>query len=108
LNELKRLGVVLQLVGYDGEMGGDKAREARFDFKALGSAKCSRSTAEDTERAVRDCVKSGAGLIAFVGGDGTARDVLDAIKEGVPLIGVPLGVKMYLAVFASTPRGRLG
>jgi predicted polyphosphate/ATP-dependent NAD kinase len=105
LNELKRLGVALQLVGYDGEMGGDEAREAGFDFKTLGSAKRSKSTAEDTKRAVRDCIKSGAGLIAFVGGDGTARDVLDAIKEGVPVIGVPSGVKMYSAVFASTPRG---
>ena len=105
LSELKKLGVTLQLVGYDGEMGGDEAREEGFDFKALGSAKRSKTTAEDTKSAVKDCVKEGVGLIVFVGGDGTARDVLDAIKEGVPVIGVPSGVKMYSAVFASTPRG---
>jgi len=105
LSELKRLGVTLQLLGYDGEMGGDEARAVGFDFKALGSVKHSKSTAEDTKSAVRECVSEGAGLIVFVGGDGTARDVLDAIREGVPVIGVPSGVKMYSAVFASTPRG---
>ena len=105
LSELKRLGGTPQLVGYDGEMGGDEAREVGFDFKALSLVKRSKTTAEDTKSAVKDCVNDGACLIVFVGGDGTARDVLDAIKEGVPVIGVPSGVKMYSAVFASTPRG---
>lgn len=57
---------------------------------------------DDTRRAVRRM--RGADLIVFVGGDGTAQDILSAIDGEVPVLGVPAGVKMYSAVFAQTPR----
>ena len=42
-------------------------------------------------------------LIIFVGGDGTARDVVNGNSEGKPIMGIPAGMKMYSSVFASTP-----
>ena len=43
-------------------------------------------------------------LVLFVGGDGTAADVADALEgTDVPMLGVPAGVKVYSSVFAVSP-----
>jgi len=62
------------------------------------------TTASDTRRLARLMVESGADLIVFVGGDGTARDLLDAVGVSVPVVGVPAGVKVYSSAFALSPR----
>jgi predicted polyphosphate/ATP-dependent NAD kinase len=62
--------------------------------------------AEDTKLAVKLMMKLNVDLIVFVGGDGTARDILDAMRAstGPPVLGVPSGVKMYSGIFAASPR----
>jgi predicted polyphosphate/ATP-dependent NAD kinase len=60
------------------------------------------STGADTTACVAACLAAGAQLIVFVGGDGTARDVL-AAQPDVPVLGVPAGVKMHSSVFATSP-----
>jgi predicted polyphosphate/ATP-dependent NAD kinase len=45
-------------------------------------------------------VDRGIKLLVFVGGDGTARDVCDAIDSTVPVVGAPAGVKAFSSVFA--------
>ncbi|HEC76039.1 MAG TPA: ATP-NAD kinase [Thermoplasmatales archaeon] len=60
------------------------------------------TTAEDTKKASEKLAEI-VDLIIFVGGDGTACDIFDAIDAKVPIIGIPAGVKMYSAVFAFTP-----
>jgi len=61
------------------------------------------TSAEDTKRAVRLFLKYSPDIIVFVGGDGTARDIVSIVKD-IPILGVPAGVKMYSSVFALTPR----
>ena len=67
------------------------------------AAQPASTTASDTRRLARLMVESGADLIVFVGGDGTARDLLDAVGVGVPVVGVPAGVKVYSSAFALSP-----
>jgi predicted polyphosphate/ATP-dependent NAD kinase len=59
---------------------------------------------EDTRAAARALMDAGIEVLVFVGGDGTARDVMDAVGDRLVVIGVPSGVKMHSGVFANTPR----
>jgi len=59
--------------------------------------------AEDTKKAAKKMM-SKVDLIVFVGGDGTACDIFEVVKQKVAILGVPSGVKMYSAIFAYTPK----
>lgn len=62
------------------------------------------SRASDTREAVKKILLDSIDLLIFVGGDGTARDVLTALTREQTVIGLPAGVKMHSAVFAVTPK----
>ncbi|TDP89047.1 putative polyphosphate/ATP-dependent NAD kinase [Leucobacter luti] len=63
----------------------------------------SPTTAADTTALAAHLASIGVEIIVFVGGDGTARDVLAGVPEGQLCLGVPAGVKMHSGVFAVTP-----
>ncbi len=58
-------------------------------------------TARDTKMAV--AAMGAVDLVAFAGGDGTARDVLASLTKGGAMLGIPCGVKMHSGVFAVSP-----
>ncbi|MGD2102940.1 MAG: ATP-NAD kinase family protein [Acidimicrobiia bacterium] len=87
-----------------GSMGADQLAEANVRARVAGAPDRPDTTAADTKAAVTHFHAAGVDLILFVGGDGTARDIYDAVGDSVPVIGVPAGVKMYSGVFASHPR----
>jgi len=67
------------------------------------------TTAEHTRRAVEAFVDAGVDVVLFVGGDGTAADVAEALEgTAVPMLGVPAGVKVYSSVFAVSPEDAAG
>jgi predicted polyphosphate/ATP-dependent NAD kinase len=86
-----------------GKMGADHVGDLDISFTTVGQIRDDTSAA-DTKRIATRMVARGAELLIFVGGDGTARDVYDAIDSEVPVVAVPAGVKVYSSVFAVNPR----
>jgi predicted polyphosphate/ATP-dependent NAD kinase len=62
-----------------------------------------QTSAQDTQLAVKTLGASHVDLMIFVGGDGTARDVLTVADEHTCVLGLPAGVKMHSGVFAISP-----
>ncbi|MED7952953.1 ATP-NAD kinase family protein [Kitasatospora sp. NPDC058406] len=113
LAALHRLRPDVRVRTVAGAMGEDSARAAGVPHEVVhrpragagaattaGGAVTVTTGAADTRAAV--AVLGGADLLLFAGGDGTARDVLDARPRG-PVLGVPAGVKVYSGCFAVSP-----
>jgi len=86
-----------------GAMGEDVLACAGIDRSTVLYRPGIPTTAGDTKAACRAFLDAGVDLVVFCGGDGTARDVVDAVGRSVPILGIPAGVKMYSAVFAVNP-----
>jgi len=93
----------VSLVIAGGRMGGDLASELGLEFAPINNVG-SKTTRTDTIRTARSMLKHGIDILVFVGGDGTAKDVLEALGDSVTVLGVPAGVKVYSSVFAINPR----
>lgn len=93
------------LITCPGAMGEEVARRCGVDPRLIGGL-AEPSTAADTEKAVRAMAEEGVDLVLFAGGDGTARNIYNALGESdaLPVIGIPAGVKIHSAVYATNPR----
>ncbi len=84
-----------------GEMGEEYVKALGIPHDVI--CQCpERTGAGDTRRAA-ELMLGRVEIIIFVGGDGTARDVVSVVDSKVPVLGVPSGVKMYSGVFAVNP-----
>jgi len=103
---LSTLGAIwkdVTLISGAGLMGETEAQNSGFGYKVFGE-KREQTSNQDTMEAAKQIVDEGVDLLVFCGGDGTARDVLNAVDKKVPVLGVPTGVKMHSAVFAVDPK----
>jgi predicted polyphosphate/ATP-dependent NAD kinase len=94
----------LQFVTFPGAMGADLLAEMGFAHRVVGELDAGPSSAADTQQAVGLLQNAGVALILFAGGDGTARDICAAVREGQPVLGIPAGVKIQSGVYAISPR----
>ncbi|MFB6153770.1 MAG: ATP-NAD kinase family protein [Halodesulfurarchaeum sp.] len=109
LETLTARGEGITLFTWGGKMGETAAEAADIQYTVRGKPDRKETSAADTKEAVRAFVEQGVDLVLFVGGDGTAVDILEALESlpgdgDVPILGVPAGVKVYSSVFAVSPR----
>ncbi|RYY75981.1 MAG: ATP-NAD kinase [Gammaproteobacteria bacterium] len=92
---------------FAGDMGEDAAKQLNFEHTLVGHPVAAPSNAQDTCMAVAALLKESVDIILFAGGDGTARNIADALKKENAdhqiVLGVPCGVKMHSGVYAITP-----
>jgi predicted polyphosphate/ATP-dependent NAD kinase len=103
LRSLVPVQTKLRLAGAEGEMGQAEAAVAGLEFDVLYRPG-QRTGAQDTIVIAQRILNWDPDLILFAGGDGTARDIMAAVGQNCPVLGIPAGVKMHSAVFARTAR----
>jgi predicted polyphosphate/ATP-dependent NAD kinase len=104
LAHLARALPELRVVAAADPMGAALARAHGWQVDEVLRRADGPTTAADTRAAAAEMAARGVRLLLFAGGDGTARDVVQAVGTSVPVLGVPTGVKMHSAVFATSPR----
>ena len=107
LELLKPFYESIHIYCFAGDMGENIAQELGLQCTLLGSANSSPSNSEDTVIATNEIIKHHIDILLFAGGDGTARNIADALiaanAEQQVVLGVPSGVKMHSGVYAITP-----
>lgn len=96
----------IEISTWAGSMGADAMLELGIPAVVLNHNSESASvlsSADDTRNAAAALMQAGVDLLVFAGGDGTARDIFDAVGAGFPVLGIPCGVKMHSGVFAVSP-----
>jgi predicted polyphosphate/ATP-dependent NAD kinase len=86
-----------------GSMGEEIAEQLGFKSIVLGEQKDSTGP-KDTEKAAGMMLDEGIDILLFAGGDGTARNIYNAIGGKAPVIGIPAGVKIHSGVYANHPK----
>lgn len=94
----------IEIVTYPASMGAEAAESLGFSTQVIGQIEAGKTSAQDTRRAAQSMKEMGVALILFAGGDGTARDIYDAVGLSVPVLGIPAGVKIHSPVYATHPR----
>ena len=94
-----------EIVTYPSVMGEEAAVEAGFSPTVIGRLDPGDTTPEDTIRAAGELRDAGVDLILFAGGDGTARNIFDALgEERIAVLGIPGGCKIHSGVYAINPK----
>ena len=104
LERLQQIKNDVTVYTYPNEMGGDIVQSCGLNTVVLGDISRGHTKPADTERAAREILKAGIDIMLFAGGDGTARNIFNAVGTTVPVLGIPTGCKIHSAVYALNPR----
>jgi predicted polyphosphate/ATP-dependent NAD kinase len=104
LEEVARANLGFELLTCAGAMGEDSALACGLHPSIVYRGASPDTSGDDTRAAALAMIAEGVDLIVFAGGDGTARDVYEAVGESIMVVAIPAGVKIHSAVFAVNPR----
>lgn len=93
----------VQIYTFPNEMGQSECEELGINPIIIGETSNEITTFKDTEYAAKKMIENDVDLLLFAGGDGTARNISNVIEDKIPAIGIPAGVKIHSAVFATNP-----
>lgn len=104
LEMLREQRDTLYFLAAPGIMGADLLAELGYSYEAVGELAGMVTTPADTMAAAEEIQRRGADLLLFAGGDGTARNICQAVGSSLPVIGIPAGVKIHSTVYALNPQ----
>ena len=95
----------------NGDMGGVSASTLGFNVEISYQTSTENTNGNDTEQAVATLLTQQVDIILFAGGDGTARNIANAVERfylqnataQTPVLGIPAGCKIHSGVYAITP-----
>lgn len=93
----------IEILTYPGDMGQQECIDLDIVPTVIGDVDREITTYKDTEEAALKMVENEVDLLLFAGGDGTARNIYNSVGDKIPVIGIPAGVKIHSAVFATNP-----
>lgn len=76
-------------------MGENIALKYGFETKVIEKCKDGSTTSEDTIAIAKKLLSQNIDLLLFAGGDGTARNIYEAIGGAMPVVGIPNKIKGY-------------
>jgi predicted polyphosphate/ATP-dependent NAD kinase len=86
------------------QMGESILLHLGYQPTVIGSLDSSKTSAKDTEDFAKQLQEQNIDLLIFAGGDGTARNIFNALGNTQLCLGIPAGVKMHSGVFAVSPQ----
>ena len=86
----------------DADIPADLKTPVDTDIPAA-SAFCFATAGSDTIALGKRLLNEQADLLLFAGGDGTARDIYQAVGTELVCVGIPAGVKIHSPVYAKNP-----
>lgn len=104
LNEILPLQAQVHIYTAAGEMGETLAHELGFGYTVVYHGAHKQSEGSDSELAAKAMLQQQVDVLLFAGGDGTARNIYNAIDLSLPVLGIPAGCKIHSGVYAITPQ----
>lgn len=103
LSFISSLSDKIAVLTYPDNMGFAALNSLGLSGEVLGEIDPEHTSAADTRRAAQSMLERSVELLVFSGGDGTARDIYEAIGNKIPCLGIPAGVKIHSPVYAINP-----